>query len=734
VSDRYIYSDNKKVHVAEGEHGLNVRIAQDDTTYLQSLPDDGASHASFEVRNYDPVEAEPLVCRQHMGSTAHATVDQMAVVEFISFGHSHFYPAEQYPDMAPLWRERLLAEARTLARALQGDQAIAYEFLEGDGSAGAWMSHIIAATVDKIQRRSPLKPEEYDPLMKRVWDTSDKIKAGSAADYQLLHDAGLEFMHIRHEQELLRKRFLGRMDELVDAAKKGETAAEQTEDASFWLLDIYGQVVCKDQASLFAYRFGVMLVRAGARGWGSLLSDNSARAAFQQVAGVMRRDLPKAATALMLSFVKKAFPKMGALETFAEQLIAIQIHVVFICLDFVIFELDNLPSEKRAHVDQALLEKLAPELAQDIVSAIATIVVAGKTADLPANPTVRKQVESIGAVVPAVINSSIVEVNRMKQIAEAEHRPFSDVFASEGGWAVVRICRDGGKAFLESVVKGKMAAVHQDDVKYYTTLILSIKLYVTPVDGSKVKGPPDRPVYVQKAGEAEDDKLEEKAIPETRWDTKMNPTKKGHDANGDIGLDKHQRVSGKASSDYKTKPPKPSRAERKGVKTTPRPNRVPTAKEMVDHVGPAYTWEEIEKMTEAGTIRADAHVLGVVVRNPVGKTIREWYEISELDAALGTAKYLGHTEQKALARISLMKLDPGSKIIFVGHLQPCNRHQGCNEGMKEFVERNRLENRYEIEYRAAYSDDGTTKIYYDPDEGRTSDSKKALAARKKTLH
>jgi hypothetical protein len=712
MADPYTYCDNKPVIVTEGEHGMNVRLPQSDTNYLQCLPDDGQNHATFELRNYCAGDAKPLVCRQHRDSDDRVTLDRMAVVEFISFGHSHIYPPEQYPEVAPLWRDRLLAEARVLARALQGDQAIAYEFLEGDGSLGAWMSLRIAHAIDAVKRRNPVKASDYDPLMKGVWDIADKVKAGTAADYQLLHDSGLEFMHIRHEQDLLRKKLLERMGELRNAAEKGQTAAEETEKASFWILDLYGQVVCKDAASLFAYRFGVLLVRAGARGAGSLLADNSAQATFQQVAGVMRQDLPKAATALMLSFVKRGFPKMGAVETFAEQLIAIQIHVFFICLEFEIFELDRLPPNKRAHADQALLEKLASELAQDIVNAIAAIVVAGKVRDLPADSPVRKQVESIGAVVPAVINSCLGELTRMKQIAEAENRPFSDIFTSEGGWALVRIIRDGGKAFLDSVIKGRMQAAHENDVAYYRALILSLKLHLTPVDAARMQGSSDRPPYVQ----AVDQKTGQQQQ-ETSWDKKLKKGKTGPDENGDIGLGKLNSVAGKATSKDKSNPTKPTRSQRNKVKRTPESNKIPTPEEMVARIGPAHSWQEIEQMTAAGKIRDKAHVLAVIVRNPANKTIKEWYEVSELDVAVGAAKLLGHTEQKAMARVSLMKLEPGSRIIFVGHLQPCNLTAGCNAAMKAFVARTRIP----IEYRTTYSEDGTTHIDYDPAEGRMSD-------------
>ncbi len=726
MADRYKYANGDPVIVKEGEHGMNVRMTEDSTSVLQSLPEEGEYHAQFEVQNYSEVDPIPVVSRQTRPSTKHNTINKKVLVEFISFGHSHIYPIEDYPKVAPLWRDRLLAESRELARSIQGDQAIAREFLESDGSLGAWMTHGIAAVIDVFKRRPVPKPEEFDPLSDRVWKMADKVKAGTAADYELLHEAGLEFMHIRHEQDLLHKKMLARLNNLISAAEAGQTGAEETEKTAFWILDLYGQAVCKDPASLFAYRFGVLIVRAGARGAGALIADNSAQAAFQQTAAIMRAELPKDAKDLMLAFLKKGFSKMGPMETFAEKLIGMCIDVFFITLEFVIFDLDKLPPEQRAHSDSVLLEKLATQLAKDIVDAIAAIVVTGKLQDLPADSPARKLVERLGAVIPAVINSSIEEVMQMKQHAEAEKRTFSDVFTSEGGWALIRIIREGGKAFLEAPIKARMGAAHADDVKYYRALILSIRLRTASVDASRVKGNANRPAYIASVGksDAATAESEESGQAESSWNKKLPPpVKSGPDENGNIGIAKLKPVAGEAAPEIESSPPKPARAKRNRVKKTPESNKTPTPKEMVERIGPAYSWDEIEAMTEAGQIRDKAHVLAVIVRNPKGKTIKEWYEVSELDVALGSAKLLGHTEQKALARISLMELKPGSRIIFVGHLQPCNLQAGCSTVMQDFVNKTRTP----IEYRAAYSDDDTTHVDFDPDEPRmTKKEREAL--------
>jgi hypothetical protein len=137
-------------------------------------------------------------------------------------------------------------------------------------------------------------------------------------------------------------------------------------------------------------------------------------------------------------------------------------------------------------------------------------------------------------------------------------------------------------------------------------------------------------------------------------------------------------------------------------------------------IGPAYrTLDELDAAIKSGTISLErkdnkmAHILGVIVRNPKGKTISIWFEVSELGVGIEGAKLLGHTEQKALRRISVMGLESGSTITFVGHLSPCNLTGGCSMNMSDYTS----ETGNYIDYRHIYGVDGTTIHEFTP-EGR----------------
>jgi hypothetical protein len=119
-------------------------------------------------------------------------------------------------------------------------------------------------------------------------------------------------------------------------------------------------------------------------------------------------------------------------------------------------------------------------------------------------------------------------------------------------------------------------------------------------------------------------------------------------------------------------------------------------------------------MDEKGETRSEAHVLGVIVRDQHGKEIARWYEVSELGVGTPDAKLLGHTEQKALTRIGEMNPKPGWRIIFVGHLQPCNLSGGCSTVMKDFANSTGAT----IDYRHVHGEDGSTLHEFDPDDGR----------------
>jgi RHS repeat-associated protein len=132
-------------------------------------------------------------------------------------------------------------------------------------------------------------------------------------------------------------------------------------------------------------------------------------------------------------------------------------------------------------------------------------------------------------------------------------------------------------------------------------------------------------------------------------------------------------------------------------------------------IGPAYaSLKEIEAAMQAGEVHNNAHVLGVFVRNPNGTIIARWYEVSELNVGVEGARLLGHTEQKALVRISAMRLQPGSTIEFVGSIQPCNLSQGCSGVMANFARQHGID----IRYRHVYGESGTTIHEFSAVEGR----------------
>src|SRR5260370_4810892 len=100
-------------------------------------------------------------------------------------------------------------------------------------------------------------------------------------------------MGIRYEQAAVTHQVHERLEGLIDAGHKGEKAATEVEDASFWILDLYGQArYSSSPASLAAYRCCVLMLRAGARFAGEKLADNSNRHAFKQAGVIVPHDFP----------------------------------------------------------------------------------------------------------------------------------------------------------------------------------------------------------------------------------------------------------------------------------------------------------------------------------------------------------------------------------------------------------------------------------------------------------
>ncbi len=692
---RLQYSDGSKVKVPAGDHGRNTHEVS--AALRLHAPVKGDGSVIDYVVDPIPLESGRVLTREHTVSASKTAFNTTEEVELISFEHSHRYLVSEYPLVAPAWRDQLLAEARIVARSLQGDQALAYEFLERDGSFGAWMVTRMSKILDVATKRDVPQPEEYNALLNRCFDNWTRIKNATAAQYAVLHDAGIEFIHIRFEQDKLNKRVHARVENLIDVSSTMQKAAEEIESEAFWLIDLYGQVVARDPARLFAYRFAVMTVRAAARGTGTSVAGGQARQIFQEAGAVIRAELPRASTALLLGYLKKTFPdpnNQSPMEVFAEKLISLNIFVFFEAIDFFVFEADEIPAEQR---EMKFIDRLAPGLAAEIVDAIAEIIAAKALQGLPDGSVERKKIERIAAVIPALINSTIREIAAMSAAARYEGRPFHDVFCSEAGGAVIRIVRDCGKALLAQPIRewmanriagdsARSAAARQEQIKMWTTIILTLRLRFAPIDESNMKAPTDHGAQVVKSDHVQPSP--EDLLPKIRG---------GPDQNGDAGIAKVRPKFGQTVGPTAAKPPEPAFEERKNVPLVPRqPLRdKATLLKVVGPVGPAYTTEELNLAIKLGDIRLPkgedrgAHLLLVIVRDANDKEVAKWWEVSHLNVGFPGARKIGHTEQQALARVLLGKVDVGGKvvefelkpdwrIVFRGEITPCTYSDGCS--------------------------------------------------------
>ncbi len=70
--------------------------------------------------------------RFHNGtpSTTLCTLHNKPIVEFVSFGRSHRYHAEDYGRYSAGWRNNLLTEARALSNSILADQTLARDYHE----------------------------------------------------------------------------------------------------------------------------------------------------------------------------------------------------------------------------------------------------------------------------------------------------------------------------------------------------------------------------------------------------------------------------------------------------------------------------------------------------------------------------------------------------------------------------------------------------------------------------
>ena len=393
----YFYDDAHKhpITLERGYHGLGPKF--EDDTDMGWVQVDGNKDSTSPLyvapnENFDPTQMEWVGSRQNSNSAGLSTIETAPIVEFISWGYSHRYYACHYPDVAPYWRSNLLTETRFLLRSLQSDMAIAYEYLEGDPSLGAWMTHLGRQDFFK---RNPLhvKPEDFDKLLDRTLAVLTSVSHATNADYPVLHESGLELTRIRWQEQQLNSQVLHRINGLVETAEQGQVVAEQAEEASFWLLDLAGQArFANNPAGLAAYRCCLMVVHAGARSSGELIAGGSHRQSFMAARDIVRKDFPHAVIGLFQAYMKAGVASPGASSTvkdFEEQFVGIIVWFLFFTADFFIFEVDQLPADQKADPGTAYWNKLEPELAVEIVNALVHTGMTQITSGLPTGSTGR---------------------------------------------------------------------------------------------------------------------------------------------------------------------------------------------------------------------------------------------------------------------------------------------------------------------------------------------------------
>jgi hypothetical protein len=584
---QYFYDDQSEfpIIVKQGHHGLGAKFEDDSNMgWVRVHGSQDGVQPLYVIPNmsFDPTEAELVGARAHSGSQAISTIENAPIVEFISWGYSHRYYAYHYPEVAPYWRDNLFTETRFLLRSLQADMSLAYEYLEGDPSLGAWMTHLAQSAKDFYQSHPlKIKPEDFDKLLDKTLAVSSAVRHATAADYSVLHDAGIQFMRIRWEQARLNRQVLARINGLVETAGQGELAARETEEASFWLLDLAGQVrFVNNPAGLAAYRCGVMVVRAGARGSGELIAGGSRRQAFLAARDIVRADFPKAVVGLLQGYMKlgSMSGKPSPMQTFEEKLVGVIVWYMFYTTDFFIFEVESLPADQKGAAGEIYWQRVTPELAVEIANAlIATGMMIGSSG-MPTGSDARKWMDRVAAALPALITSVVHEYVSMRKMADQEKRPFHDVFCAEIGWALVRTLKAVGKALAEAPIKDWMKRKMESDgpvfdVKFWRALIVAIQLELAELNPQMVKGGKSTPVVISVPAPTEESEGQNSAqLLKATDKPNLQKGKGGPDKNGNIGIHKFKRVAGAANPINQTKPSKPTRGQRRQVKTAPKAN------------------------------------------------------------------------------------------------------------------------------------------------------------------
>lgn len=418
-----------------------------------------------EMREVTPAKQAKRSYREGEGQN---TFNTNPIIEFISFGRSHRYFAQDYPRYAPGYHAQLLREARVLLSTIQSDYALLNDIVAGDGSLGAWMTFGLDSMKTRLMEvwagkgEPPPKPEEYDPLSNRVLDHLGKLSKKGPDGYGEMHAAGLEFMRVRFELQRMHRRVFQRVDDLIKTAEQGQAGAEKIESTSFTLLDMYGQVRFLGNANgLALYRIGILMVRASARGAGGALADRSRQAIFRDAMDTARPEIVRILTDWLMANVKKRIVKIPGQATPSEQLVELSIKVsllvAFDFLDWELFEVERLSKSERDQSMSKWWDRLEPKLFDEIVGGLLDLWKTSKVKglDAPEQAFRKKVIETIFDVLRTVLSKLNVEIMAMRKVAEQENRSTLDCVMADFGPMVLRILKDSAQSMAESWVEGK---------------------------------------------------------------------------------------------------------------------------------------------------------------------------------------------------------------------------------------------------------------------------------------
>ncbi|MEM6990276.1 MAG: hypothetical protein AAF721_07260, partial [Myxococcota bacterium] len=324
--ESYRHTDGTPLVCEPGAHGIDPDVPLSDAqVYLHALPDqpdaplvlldpdpivaasqpapnwveiDDASYTSDEAYPscIDPLtgeqspvttaeEAREILCGEFPSSEGcqilvsrehQATVDTAFDVPIISFGKVCWYPSNAWEDLAPQWRENLEREAELLLTAILDLRRIIGDFVELSNSVVGWTSSA-AGRFKAWLGGAKLQPcptdAELTALRERINDVIDNELTPSSIEAHRIFDAGLEFMRIDREIDDVRSRFDAHRRGMIRGAESAAGGLEFVEWAAFEVVNLGAEVYAfRQPLKEVAYKLGIALARAGARGAGEALA------------------------------------------------------------------------------------------------------------------------------------------------------------------------------------------------------------------------------------------------------------------------------------------------------------------------------------------------------------------------------------------------------------------------------------------------------------------------------